>query len=239
MHDSALALGQAFFTAYLPGPATLLDVGSQEIKYSLRRFAPAGIAYVGVDITAGQGVDIVLEDPHVLPFADQSFDAVVTTSCFEHDSMFWVSFLEILRVTRPGGYVYINAPSNGWYHTYPRDNWRFYPDAGLTLQDWGRRQGYEVTLAESFISRRRRDIWNDFVAVFRNGPDDVPHDYISDIYTQVMNLRRGAVAEVQNYSWGSEDQQLVDALRKELAAKDQTIAELCELLARQEEAVAG
>ena len=125
--------------SYLPtGRPVILDVGSQDINGSLRACAPSRATYIGVDMVAGNGVDLLLEDPHVLPFADQHFDAVATTSCFEHDPMFWVTFLEITRVTRCGGYIYVCVPSNGWYHQHPRDNWRFYPDAGLTLQDWGR-----------------------------------------------------------------------------------------------------
>jgi len=40
---------------------------------------------------------------------------------FEHDVMFWESFLELVRVLRPGGLLYLNAPSNTAFHRYPLD----------------------------------------------------------------------------------------------------------------------
>jgi SAM-dependent methyltransferase len=68
-----------------------------------------------------------------LPFADGSVDVVLSSSCFEHSEFFWLLFLEILRVLRPEGLFYLNAPSNGPFHRYPVDCWRFYPDSGNAL----------------------------------------------------------------------------------------------------------
>lgn len=230
MHDTALAFGAAFFACYLQAPpGKVLDVGAQDINGSLRHAAPPWAIYTGVDITAGPGVDLVLEDPHRLPFPDAAFDAVVSTSCFEHDPMFWVTFLEMLRVTRPGGHVYVNAPANGWYHRHPQDNWRFYPDAGLSLRDWGRREGHDVTLVESFTGRRAADVWNDCVMVFRHGPPapaTAPLRRISDRFLDVMNLRLDDAATPLRLSRPSEDQALLQALRRDLAAARQEIADL-------------
>ena len=83
--------------------------------------------------------------------------------------MFWVSFLEMVRVLKPGGHLYINAPSNGGYHGFPLDHWRFYPDAGLALQDWARRMDQDVTLVESFIAPQQEAWFNDCVMVFAKG----------------------------------------------------------------------
>ncbi len=237
MHETALEFGHAFFDTYLPtGHSVILDVGSQDINGSLRACAPSRATYIGVDMVAGNGVDLLLEDPHVLPFVDQHFDAVVTTSCFEHDPMFWVTFLEITRVTRCGGYIYVCVPSNGWYHQHPRDNWRFYPDAGLTLQDWGRHEGFEVALVESFTGRRKHNVWNDFVMVFRRGPETVLRGRISDRFPEVMNLRRGnADIPVTNYSQDSEDQQIIRKLAQDIKLRDGQIADLQKLLQIYEE----
>src|SRR5690606_16595120 len=125
-----------------------------------------GMNYVGLDFAAGPGVDLVLNDPYHLPFADGSVDAVVSSSCFEHIEMFWLMFNEVLRVLKPKGLFYLNAPSNGEFHRYPVDCWRFYPDAGEALVRWGVRSGWQPALLESFTTHQQRDIWNDFVAVF-------------------------------------------------------------------------
>ena len=43
--------------------------------------------------------------------------------------MFWVTFAEMARVVKAGGFVYISVPVNGPVHRHPMDCWRFYPDA--------------------------------------------------------------------------------------------------------------
>ena len=78
--------------------------------------------------------------------------------------MFWLSFLEIMRVLKPWGICYLNVPSNGPVHEYPVDCWRFYPDSGIALQTWARHSGYSAVLLESYIDTTDRE-WNDFTAV--------------------------------------------------------------------------
>ena len=164
MHASASALGKLFFDTY-SFTGTVLDIGSTDVNGSLRPFYKN--KYIGIDFSPGTGVDTVLEDPYKLPFADGEADAVVSSSCFEHSEMFWLVFLEILRVLKPEGVFYLNAPSNGTFHRYPVDCWRFYPDAGNALVTWARRNGYDPMLLESFTAAQTvMEEWNDFVAVF-------------------------------------------------------------------------
>ena len=168
MHDTAIEYGSKFFETYLknnPNPK-IVDIGAMDMNGSLRSVAPKNSEYIGVDCMPGRGVEIVTTDPYNLPIADNSVDAVVSSSCYEHCEFFWLSFNESLRILKPSGFIYINAPSNGPYHRCPTDCWRFYPDSGLALQNWGRRSGYDVTLLESFIGGRKYDYWNDYVAVF-------------------------------------------------------------------------
>jgi SAM-dependent methyltransferase len=168
MHPSAHDNGRLFFETYLgAGEAlTVLDIGAQDVNGSLRDGAPVACRYIGVDFAPGRGVDVVLDDPYHLPFADGSIDAVVSSSCFEHVEMFWLSFNEVLRVLKPQGLFYLNAPSNGDFHRYPVDCWRFYPDAGAALVRWGVRSGFRPALLESFTAYQKQDVWSDFVAVF-------------------------------------------------------------------------
>ena len=76
--------------------------------------------FICVDIEKDRSVDVVVVPGEKLPFANGSVDLVVSTSCFEHDPCFWITFREIARVLKKGGYFYINAPSNGVYHRYGR-----------------------------------------------------------------------------------------------------------------------
>lgn len=183
MHDTALATGKLFFELYC-ATGRVLDVGSMDLNGSLRSVAPAAVDYTGLDIEPGPGVDVVSK-PGVLPFDAGRFDAVVSTSCFEHDGAFWETLEEMATVTREGGYIYVSAPSNGHYHAHPIDAWRFYPDAGLALERWinGSAVPQHLVLVESFIARQSQAEWNDMVMVFRRGTDrKKPPAFISDTY---------------------------------------------------------
>jgi len=168
MHDTAMMYGKCFFETYLKDAKDLVivDIGAQDVNGSLRSVAPKDNQYIGLDFVKGKGVDIILTDSYQLPLETGSVDVIVSSSCLEHSEFFWLSFNEMLRVLKPSGVLYINAPSNGAYHRYPVDCWRFYPDSGVALQNWGNRSGYDCALLESFIGIRKKDMWHDFVAVF-------------------------------------------------------------------------
>ncbi len=164
---------------YLPHRASrILEIGSLNVNGGLRDHAPRNATYIGLDVAAGAGVDHVVSWRDDWPVDDDSIDLVVASSAFEHDPAFWLTFLAMCRKARPGGYIYISSPANGKIHRHPHDCWRFYPDAGLALQDWARQQGIDVMLVESFTAEREHDVWNDFCAVFRRGADD--GDVIAD-----------------------------------------------------------
>jgi SAM-dependent methyltransferase len=216
MHPTAMDNGRRFFTTYLDAsaPALILDIGSQDINGSLRQAAPTGARYVGLDFAQGRGVDRVLDDPYQLPFEDGVADAVVSSSCFEHVDMFWLTFNEILRVLRPGGLFYLNAPSNGAFHRYPVDCWRFYPDAGDALVRWGVRSGFRPALLESFTTYQHLDIWNDFVAVFvKDAACAALHPRrMLDGIERYMNGRRYGVEGLLNPQADTEDRTRLQAL---------------------------
>ena len=114
MHDTAMQYGAAFFNTYLKNTEdlTIVDIGSQDVNGSLRSVAPTNNKYIGVDFAEAKGVDVVITDPYSLPFEDESVDAVVSSSCFEHSEFFWLLFNEALRILKPNGLLYINAPSD-------------------------------------------------------------------------------------------------------------------------------
>ena len=90
MLDTAMEFGEKFFKFYLGDSQDLIivDLGSQDVNGSLRTVAPLGNQYIGVDFVAANGVDLVITDPYVLPFDNESVDIVVTPSCLEHSEFF-------------------------------------------------------------------------------------------------------------------------------------------------------
>jgi SAM-dependent methyltransferase len=215
MHDTALALGRLFFETYARGPErrTVLDVGALDVNGTLRSVCPPGLDYTGLDVEAGPNVDVVSTGKR-LPFASASFDLIVSTSCLEHDGAFWRTATEMARVVKPGGFVYINAPSNGIYHAYPRDCWRFYPDAGLALADWCTDEGHPLCLVESFVATRGAFGWNDTVIVLGRPQFSTPAAFMSDQSPGSVNVRKFGVRELLRGAPETEDQRIARLLAK-------------------------
>jgi len=212
MHDTALEFAAAFFDTYTKDATGLkiVDIGALDVNGSLKSVIPPNNEYVGVDFAEGKGVDVVITDPYALPFANNSIDVCACSSCFEHSEFFWLVFNEILRILKPEGILYLNVPSNGDFHRYPVDCWRFYPDSGIALQNWGRRNGYNTALLESFTGRQRTDVWNDFVAVFVKDEKYV-HKYPNRIkgnitHTNGLSYEHAAV-------WGGDEEWKANAKR--------------------------
>jgi SAM-dependent methyltransferase len=200
MHTTAMQNCRHFFDCY--GQAigesrtgqevTVVEIGSQDVNGSIRSCCPSRFRYVGVDFVAGKGVDVVLDDPYVLPFPSESVDVVLSSSCLEHSEMFWLAFLEMMRILRPSGLLYLNVPSNGSFHRYPVDCWRFYPDSGRALVAWARRNGVQAALLESYVSLQSVDQWNDFVAVIARS-EEAARAYPGRILHSKTDISNGIV----------------------------------------------
>ena len=109
---------------------TIYDIGSQDINGSYRPlFSEPAWRYIGVDMTAGKNVDLVLKNPyHWREIRPRSADVVISGQTFEHTEFFWETTAQIARVLKTGGLCCILAPSAGPEHRYPVDCWRVYPD---------------------------------------------------------------------------------------------------------------
>ncbi len=213
MHDSALAIGGLFLKTYARSHSTVVELGSLDVNGSLRATCPPVATYIGLDVTSGTGVDVVIDPNGSLPITANSVDLVLASSVFEHDLFFWETFLELVRITKMGGLIYINAPSNGRYHRYPVDNWRFYPDSGKALEAWATRNRHEVILIESFIAERKSDPWNDFVAVFMKGGSPETRAFLSEKIACTNIWRRGQAAPMHQRE-ESEDMVIIKRLRR-------------------------
>jgi predicted SAM-dependent methyltransferase len=171
MHFTSLKSGEVFAEAYSVKNGVVVDLGGRNINGSLRSFFESKqMKFVCVDMEADPSVDIVIPPGEKLPFEDGSVDLIVSTSCFEHDPCFWLTFKEMTRIIKPSGYIYVNAPSAGVYHKYPGDNWRFYSDAGQALAFWSGKQMsnetiYPVKVIETFNILGSQ--FNDFVCVWQ------------------------------------------------------------------------
>jgi SAM-dependent methyltransferase len=165
MHKSAQSNANKFLIKYVPDfkikNLKILEVGSKNLNGTLRSVLNnAKCSYVGIDTSGGKDVDIVLLDPYKYPAVDNSFDIVWSSSCFEHNEMFWLSFNEMVRVCKSGGYIYICAPFKEGVHLEPVDCWRFLPDGYKALSKWNKQAKFQ----EAYIDSRPH---NDCVGIFQ------------------------------------------------------------------------
>lgn len=221
MHPTAMSNGKLFFEAYskpLKDQANVkvVEIGSRNFNGSLREVAPQQFEYIGVDFSSGDGVDVVLDSPYSLPFDDASIDMVLSSSCLEHSEMFWLVFLEIMRVLKPGGLCYLNTPSNGDFHRYPVDCWRFYPDSGKALISWAKWNKVDAVLLESYVGNQHLDQWNDCVTVFLKGEQYVERyeTRILDTFQDFRNGYKHGVDGFLNYSDSPEDRVKLAVIEK-------------------------
>jgi SAM-dependent methyltransferase len=192
MHKTAEQNAKRFFDNYVNDNKTdFLEIGSYLSSFNIRSLSKNGSKYIGVDLSSGPGVDVVLKDPYQLPFDDNSFDYVISSSCFEHSEFFWLTYLEVIRVLRPNGLFYLNAPSNGDFHRFPVDCWRFFPDSGNALSNWSKRNGYNTGVIEQYTSNKDSDIWSDYICIFIKDLN-----YISEYPKRIIN-------DFKNYTNGS------------------------------------
>jgi SAM-dependent methyltransferase len=130
--------------------------------------------YLGVDIKPGANVNVVMKKPYRIPLKTNSVDVAISGQVFEHIAFPWVSFYELSRVVKPGGYIFLTAPSRGHVHDV-WDCWRYFPDSMRALAAITRMELREVHSDLSPTPRRRIDYtslnpwtyWGDTVGVFR------------------------------------------------------------------------
>lgn len=110
----------------------ILDVGglyNQPQKSYLRLFEEIpNIQWVVADITEHSSVDVVMNGPYTLPFADETFDLVISGQMLEHCSNPFKSVAEMKRILKTGCRIALAAPSAGPRHD-AKDGWRFMDDA--------------------------------------------------------------------------------------------------------------
>jgi SAM-dependent methyltransferase len=90
--------------------AKVLEIGSYDVNGSLRSLFKSAGAYVGVDLQEGPGVDLVAFGNEI-NHPDGTYDVTLSGSCFEHDPHWRETFVNMVRMTRPGGLVAFSCAS--------------------------------------------------------------------------------------------------------------------------------
>jgi len=173
MHQSSLEHVERLVGTYLRGKRDLsiLDIGSYDVNGSYKQFFDQpDWHYTGVDLAPGPNVDLVLSSPYRFPVKSHSVDVIVSGQAFEHIEYFWLSWLEMARMVRPGGLVFLLAPSRGYEHRHPQDCWRFYPDSYRALARYVDMELLEVNTDWAPHADPDSAPWGDTVGVFQQKP---------------------------------------------------------------------
>lgn len=104
--------------AHVTTGATVLDLATGPSGLAARAAAGRGASVIGVDIAEpvvalatqqNPGLDFRRADAHNLPFADESFTAVVTNFLLPHLSDHRTAVAEMTRVLAPGGWLALST----------------------------------------------------------------------------------------------------------------------------------
>jgi SAM-dependent methyltransferase len=173
-------------------PLHAVDIGAYDVNGSYRTlFDSPHWRYTGIDLEAGPGVDVVLTSPYRFPLATGSVDVVLSGQAFEHIEFFWLTWLEMLRVLKPGGLIFLIAPSRGPEHRYPQDCWRFYPDGYRALARFGGCELLEVSTDWEPHPEEWSGPWGDTVGVFRGNGLDFKQRIVLSLMRRTFAKRSG------------------------------------------------
>jgi SAM-dependent methyltransferase len=94
-----------------PEGMIVVDFGAAGADGSYREcFASPRVWYIGPDLQAGPGVDLVAEDPDRVPLPSAPADVVLSGQPLEPSEFFWSAFREMARVLKPNGFLFLIVP---------------------------------------------------------------------------------------------------------------------------------
>lgn len=127
IHPLEFSLQEFMAAAARAGHRVVLDAGAGESRF---RTLFQGCRYIAVDLGVGDhtwdysGLDL-RANLSALPVRSASVDAVLNTQVLEHVTDPAAVLVELARVLKPGGVLYLTAPQ-GWHeHQQPHDYFRF------------------------------------------------------------------------------------------------------------------
>lgn len=128
-HPSVLTWASSL-PAELAAGKTVCEVGSYDVNGSVRPILETHgpVSYLGVDQSAGPGVDLVADVAALPGMFPDGFDTVVTTEMLEHVEDWREAMLSLVALVKVGGHLVLSTRSPGFpYHPYPIDCWRYPP----------------------------------------------------------------------------------------------------------------
>ena len=180
----------------------ILEIGSREVTgLSIARKEFSKAKYIGFDYYPGNNVDVV-GDAHKLSsyFSEQEkFDIIYSSACFEHFAMPWIVAVEISKLLKVGGIVFVETHFAFSSHERP---WHFFHYTDMALKVlFSKALGFECI--EAGMS-------NPIVGRFSALADDyLKYVLIKGMYCHSEYLGK-KIKDVQNFDWKTVD--LIDVV---------------------------
>jgi SAM-dependent methyltransferase len=182
----------------------VLEIGSLNINGGVRSLF-TNCNYVGIDVAPGPGVDMVCQGQDY-DGSDASFDTVICCEVMEHNPHWKETFLNMLRLCKPGGLVLMTCGStgraeHGTTRTTSRDSpltvgigWEYYRN--LTARDFRGALDLRGSLAAaSFFSNWKS--YDLYFAGFRKGAPPP-----REAGRNLTALKRHYIRECMPVAWG-------------------------------------
>lgn len=172
----------------------VLEIGSRNVTGSNLRNKFSNADYLGFDFYSGENVDVV-GDAHKLSsyFANQEkFDLIFSSAVFEHLHMPWVVALEIQKLLKVGGYVFIETHFSFSSHERP---WNFFQ-----FSDMGLRALFNDALGFDLIESGMSNPISGYFA--HNADNYLRHRPVTELYCHSEILCRKR-CEIAAFDWSS------------------------------------
>ena len=101
----------------------VLEVGSRNVTGDLFRDKFHYATYTGFDYYEGENVDVVGDAHQLSKYFDDKFDLIFSSAVFEHLAMPWIASIEMIKLLKNGGYVFIETHYSYSSHERP---WHFF-----------------------------------------------------------------------------------------------------------------
>ncbi len=172
----------------------VLELGSRNVTGANLRSRFSNAHYVGFDFYAGENVDVV-GDAHKLSSyftGEEKFDLIFSSAVFEHLHMPWVVALEVQKLLKVGGMVFVETHFSFSSHERP---WHFFQ-----FSDMGLRALFNDSLGFDLIESGMSNPMSGFFA--HNADDYLKNLPVTELYCHSEILCRKR-CEILDFQWSS------------------------------------
>lgn len=171
----------------------ILEIGSREVTgLSSARNEFSKADYTGFDYYPGNNVDVVGDAHNLSSYfnKEDKFDLIYSSACFEHFAMPWIVALEISKLLKIGGSVFVETHFSFSSHERP---WHFFQFSDMALKVlFSEALGFECI--EAGVS-------NPIVGRFSSLADDyLKNKPISRLYCHSEYLGK-KTKDIDNFDW--------------------------------------